>query len=94
MYGENCKEPCKCGQGSERCDHISGCVCQSGWTGTFCDTDINECNNIENPCKNTYGECINNEALLDVIAKKDTNEHQLAPVKVNTCNPTKNVCYI
>lgn len=34
------------------------------------------------------------KALLDVIAKKDTNEHQLAPVKVNTCNPTKNVCYI
>lgn len=60
-YGENCQEQCSCGQGSERCDHITGCYCKPGWTGTLCETDINECNNTDNPCNSYTEECINND---------------------------------
>lgn len=42
-YGVNCQSICNCGQGMERCDPVTGCVCKSGWTGSDCDTDINEC---------------------------------------------------
>ena len=74
-YGVNCSQECKCGPGVDRCDPVSGCVCQSGWTRNNCDTDIDECQ--ENPiicgdamiCHNTEGsyrcDCQNGFQLLD-----------------------------
>lgn len=44
-FGENCSQICTCGQGMDRCDPVSGCVCKSGWTGLNCMVDINECEN-------------------------------------------------
>lgn len=32
-FGENCGQICKCGQGMDRCDPETGCVCKPGWTG-------------------------------------------------------------
>ncbi|KAL9692813.1 hypothetical protein quinque_000108, partial [Culex quinquefasciatus] len=37
----------------------SSCVCQAGFTGTFCQHNVNEC--ISNPCKNS-GICIDGDA--------------------------------
>ncbi|CAL1526080.1 unnamed protein product, partial [Lymnaea stagnalis] len=42
-YGTNCTQTCMCGGHSLRCDPVKGCICQSGWTGPSCDTNINEC---------------------------------------------------
>lgn len=50
-FGENCSQICTCGQGMDRCDPVSGCVCKSGWTGLNCMVDINECEN-ETICEN------------------------------------------
>ncbi|XP_062596320.1 serine-rich adhesin for platelets-like, partial [Saccostrea cucullata] len=42
-WGYNCNRSCDCSQNALRCDSVRGCVCKTGWTGTLCDTNINEC---------------------------------------------------
>eukprot|EP00105_Crassostrea_gigas_P016588 XP_011434026.1 PREDICTED: fibrillin-2-like isoform X1 [Crassostrea gigas] len=46
-YGDNCESLCQCGSGVDRCDSVSGCVCLSGWAGSRCDQDVDEC--TDNP---------------------------------------------
>ena len=59
-WGSNCANDCGCGAGAEKCDHVTGCVCTFGWQGTKCDADINECNNLNNPCDTAVNEqCVN-----------------------------------
>lgn len=41
-YGLNCTNYCNC-INSITCNPASGCVCLSGYTGKYCETDINEC---------------------------------------------------
>ncbi|XP_059150292.1 uncharacterized protein LOC131937116 [Physella acuta] len=47
-YGENCSQVCEC-NGRGVCDPVSGCRCDVGWTGTRCDTDVDECV-VNGPC--------------------------------------------
>ena len=43
-WGPNCTNVCDCGENVRACDRVTGCtVCQSGWTGSNCNSDINEC---------------------------------------------------
>ena len=57
-YGQNCTSVCQCGQGSNQCHHVTGCVCNDGWTGSDCDVDIDECSANPNTCPS--GEvCVN-----------------------------------
>ncbi|KAK0067591.1 fibrillin-3, partial [Biomphalaria pfeifferi] len=43
-YGEECKNQCQCDMTHSTCDPATGqCTCHQGWTGSLCDTDINEC---------------------------------------------------
>ncbi|CAG2200661.1 unnamed protein product [Mytilus edulis] len=59
-WGDNCNNTCNCGAGAERCDRITGCVCKSGWQGTLCDADINECSGGVNPCDTSSNQrCVN-----------------------------------
>ncbi|KAH9505484.1 hypothetical protein Btru_057436, partial [Bulinus truncatus] len=47
MYGDNCTTPCSCVAENSACDNIYGtCACHTGWTGSICSEDINECSNI------------------------------------------------
>ncbi|XP_053372749.1 uncharacterized protein LOC123561027 [Mercenaria mercenaria] len=57
-FGEDCVSTCRCGRGSLRCDPVHGCVCKDGWTGTNCETDINECL-ITNVCEDANKICSN-----------------------------------
>ena len=70
LYGEHCLHQCKCGQGSSRCDHILGCVCKSGWTGTLCDEDINECNDTNSPCDIATTDCVNTDGSYQCVCKE------------------------
>ncbi|XP_065942257.1 uncharacterized protein [Magallana gigas] len=86
-YGENCQEQCSCGQGSERCDHITGCYCKPGWTGTLCETDINECNSTDNPCNSYTEECINNDGSFICRCKEGfTNSANDSCKDIDECN--------
>ena len=51
VWGKNCGNQCNCGSYASRCDPKEGCKCQEGWTGTYCDKDVDECQS--NPCSNS-----------------------------------------
>lgn len=42
-----------------RCDPVIGCVCEPGFTGRYCDQDVNECLSVNcgvnQVCLNTVG---------------------------------------
>ncbi|KAK7481053.1 hypothetical protein BaRGS_00027689, partial [Batillaria attramentaria] len=59
-YGPECRLNCSCSGRGLACHHVTGCVCQAGWTGSECKDDVDEC--AENP--DVCGEgmvCRNNE---------------------------------
>uniref|UniRef100_A0A8W8N5D1 Fibrillin-1 n=1 Tax=Magallana gigas TaxID=29159 RepID=A0A8W8N5D1_MAGGI len=100
-YGENCQEQCSCGQGSERCDHITGCYCKPGWTGALCETDINEyidecvrdspCDHI---CNNTDGSyvcsCRDGYNLVNVSKCEDIDECKTINTGIDGCQTCTN----
>ncbi|CAL1542073.1 unnamed protein product [Lymnaea stagnalis] len=49
-WGVGCSEECACGIGAEKCDPVTGCICQTGYTGEHCQNDINECSNVNFTC--------------------------------------------
>ncbi|XP_052253079.1 fibrillin-1-like [Dreissena polymorpha] len=57
-YGAQCSKICQCGAGSDSCDPVHGCVCKTGWSGTDCDIDINECD-TPNKCVHSNKVCTN-----------------------------------
>ncbi|XP_062609553.1 uncharacterized protein LOC134271352 [Saccostrea cucullata] len=69
FYGDKCLKECRCGQGSERCDHINGCICKMGWTGQSCNQDINECNNTVSPCTGSNETCVNSDGSYTCVCK-------------------------
>ena len=58
FYGTNCASKCECDKGATSCDPVRGCVCGPGWTGTKCDTDVDECKDLS-ICKDTDRQCAN-----------------------------------
>ena len=44
-YGKNCQSNCSCNiSNTESCDAITGkCICITGWNGTNCENDVDEC---------------------------------------------------
>ncbi|KAL3832136.1 hypothetical protein ACJMK2_023807 [Sinanodonta woodiana] len=92
-YGENCSSVCECGMGAKRCDRFKGCICESGWTGSSCDQDVNEC--LQNPfiCNNTLKNCINSIGSYScncITGYEATND---TCTDINECeDPTTNTC--
>uniref|UniRef100_A0A2C9KGH2 EGF-like domain-containing protein n=1 Tax=Biomphalaria glabrata TaxID=6526 RepID=A0A2C9KGH2_BIOGL len=50
-YGEECKNQCECDLSHSTCDPTNGkCLCSTGWTGSLCKDDVDECANSSNLC--------------------------------------------
>ncbi|KAL4219778.1 hypothetical protein ACF0H5_020191 [Mactra antiquata] len=52
-YGEYCLNECTCIlTNTISCHHINGnCECMEGWTGDICSDDVDECDQIDNVCR-------------------------------------------
>jgi hypothetical protein len=63
----------RCGKNSRCVDRLLGysCLCQEGFTGEFCTTEINECEGVLEPCTNG-GTCLDRigDFLSKLIKKK------------------------
>ncbi|KAI8767433.1 mucin-like protein, partial [Biomphalaria glabrata] len=61
-YGTGCSQTCNCVQSNtDNCDRTTGvCFCKSGWTGSRCADDINEC-----LAKNTVSICPANSECVN-----------------------------
>ncbi|XP_062981542.1 protein eyes shut homolog [Elgaria multicarinata webbii] len=57
------------------------CICQKGFEGTYCETDINEC--IFNPCKN-QGHCVDGVNSFRCFCR-DGFSGTLCEVEINEC---------
>ncbi|XP_059138852.1 cysteine-rich secretory protein LCCL domain-containing 2-like isoform X2 [Physella acuta] len=59
-YGRGCQQTCRCEEShTDRCHVLDGsCTCMSGWTGEFCQTDVNECSNTS-VCVDVHETCVN-----------------------------------
>ncbi|XP_059169978.1 uncharacterized protein LOC131951651 [Physella acuta] len=63
FYGEECRKQCDCDTSQSVCDSVTGtCMCNPGWTGAKCDTDVDECKNTTAVCQDParlHWVCIN-----------------------------------
>ncbi|XP_059160605.1 uncharacterized protein LOC131944081 [Physella acuta] len=61
-WGTECNKTCSCSVlGTSTCDKVSGtCQCKSGWSGTNCDKDVDECIQNTNNCP-AHSHCNNTE---------------------------------
>uniref|UniRef100_A0A2C9LYK3 EGF-like domain-containing protein n=1 Tax=Biomphalaria glabrata TaxID=6526 RepID=A0A2C9LYK3_BIOGL len=59
-WGVNCSMPCNCpANTTERCDNVLGtCYCKTGWAGSQCNQDVDECTRSPSPCP-TLSKCTN-----------------------------------
>nr|XP_022292249.1 mucin-4-like isoform X6 [Crassostrea virginica] len=60
-FGSQCSQTCTCNvTNTFNCDDVTGvCTCKSGWNGTNCDIDIDECSNGIRVCNSTNEKCVN-----------------------------------
>lgn len=61
-WGQDCSQTCTCVAPNTRlCDKTNGsCVCKTGWNGTRCDVDIDECKQTSDLCP-AHSHCTNND---------------------------------
>ncbi|XP_061188930.1 uncharacterized protein LOC133197100 [Saccostrea echinata] len=98
-YGVDCQQTCTCGKGMDRCDPVTGCVCKSGWTGSNCDQDVNEC--TENPnicgsdkiCQNLEGSySCNCRTGLEKVSDNCIDIDECDNAASNNCSTAMSVC--
>ncbi|KAL5014723.1 hypothetical protein ScPMuIL_008993 [Solemya velum] len=85
QYGKNCNETCECDMDhTAKCDKVDGqCTCQTGWTGTFCRNDMDECKTLS--CQ-ANADCKNNNGSYTCECKKG---YKLTGVECLECEDYK-----
>ncbi|XP_053387236.1 fibrillin-2-like [Mercenaria mercenaria] len=92
-FGLSCASNCTClPENTDKCDATSGlCLCKTGWNGTKCESDINECEN-ETVCPDN-SICNNLDGSFDCICKDGFNETDLGECKdIDECSTSIHRC--
>ncbi|KAK7482987.1 hypothetical protein BaRGS_00025764, partial [Batillaria attramentaria] len=94
-YGPDCQLTCTCGGRGRGCHPVRGCVCEDGWTGVYCEEDVDECSQIpsvcggDQLCTNTRGSytcsCLDGYRLNLTDTCEDIDECEEDSV-LNTCD--------
>ena len=73
QHVNECKEKKDLCGANGYCDTIQNgtayCVCNGGYTGTFCEIEINECNDTVNPCDSVRSTCVNTPGHYMCVCK-------------------------
>lgn len=74
-FGSQCSQACTCNvTNTVDCDDVTGaCTCKSGWNGTNCDVDINECSNGMRVCNSTTEQCVNSDGSSECVCLYGSN---------------------
>ncbi|CAL1529151.1 unnamed protein product, partial [Lymnaea stagnalis] len=74
-----------------RCDNVKGCICQSGWRGTNCEQDVDECA-VVGTCRPDQI-CVNTNGAFICRCPDGYTESNQTCSNVNECfNPSLNNC--
>uniref|UniRef100_A0A2C9JE70 Cubilin n=1 Tax=Biomphalaria glabrata TaxID=6526 RepID=A0A2C9JE70_BIOGL len=70
-WGQNCSNVCQCDvSNSLDCNDVDGtCTCKTGWTGTNCSQDIDECAINSTICSNLHEVCHNLKGSAECICQ-------------------------
>ncbi|XP_059169376.1 mucin-like protein [Physella acuta] len=99
-WGKKCEYDCGCKQvNTEFCDSTKGiCVCKPGYTGTYCDNDVDECLSVK--CKDN-AVCTNTLGSYSCACREGYKENSLGICEIIittctsaiTCIPNKKECF-
>ncbi|KAH9505774.1 hypothetical protein Btru_055751, partial [Bulinus truncatus] len=91
-WGINCSTSCSCSTGATRCDNVKGCICKPGYTGVYCDVDVNQCTNGELTC-NDRQQCVNRPGPDSCVCKSGYVQTNGFCEDINECSrPALNNC--
>ncbi|BFZ22776.1 hypothetical protein BsWGS_25813 [Bradybaena similaris] len=91
-WGPNCASSCSCGIGADHCNATIGCVCKSGFTGQYCNDDINECENGQLTCQRSE-QCVNLPGTAVCVCQDGYHNINGRCEDINECdNTTTNNC--
>ncbi|XP_036359396.1 mucin-4-like, partial [Octopus sinensis] len=89
-FGDKCEGDCNiCNEKStERCDKVSGCICNEGWKGSTCEADINECLNASVCSANE--DCKNQNGTYECKCQSGYKKEENKCVDIDECQVTYN----
>ncbi|XP_059158121.1 uncharacterized protein LOC131942326 [Physella acuta] len=78
-YGVNCLLPCNCiVSNTADCNNTNGvCNCKTGWTGTLCELDVDECTNTS-LCPDPHDRCFNLDGSSECRCEVGFVKHDIA----------------
>ncbi|KAH9488610.1 hypothetical protein Btru_061282 [Bulinus truncatus] len=88
-YGQNCSNVCRCVvNNSIDCSDTNGtCTCHSGWNGTNCEVDIDECVTNSSYCSGSNEKCHNLNGSAECICQ--VGHYKPSPgASCQACNTT------